>query len=137
VNGPLVWRAVLIGGAVNVAISLLMSFGSTPLFGFFGPEYYAMLAFSLRMMSALSDIAGGAVAGYLARRDGLVHGALGSVLATVVMLPVTFIRVAAMGGQWTPDAAYWIDFGLWFGVGLFLAAVAGFLAMQVRIARGR
>lgn len=133
-SGPIVWRAILAGAGFNIGLSLLMSFGSGFLFGMVAPEQFAMLAFGLRVVSALADIGGGAIAGYIARRDGPWHGGIGSLVATVFMLPVSLLRMWWMmrDADFHLDAAYWIDFGLWTLVGLALAATAGFLAAEYR-----
>lgn len=134
-SGTLLWRALLAGAGFNVAVSLLMSFGSGFLFGLVDPARFAMLSFALRLVSALADVGGGAIAGFIARRDGLLHGALTSLAATLVVMPISFLRmwwITRGGGELQLGASYWIDFGLWTAVGLFLAAVAGFLAVELR-----
>lgn len=137
-SGRLVWRALLAGAGFNVAISLLMSFGSGPLFGLVGASSFALLGFALRAVSALADIGSGAIAGYTANRDGPLHGALASLIASLVMLPVSWARVwwATSSISFAFDAGYWIDFGLWTAVGLVLAGIAGFIAVELRLARG-
>ncbi|MBI2396919.1 MAG: hypothetical protein HYV17_03925 [Xanthomonadales bacterium] len=137
-SGPLVWRALAAGAGFNVAISLLMSFGSGFLFGLVGASWFALLAFVLRVVSALADIGSGAIAGYIANRDGPLHGALASLIASLLMLPISFVRmwVASADVFSALGAAYWIDFGLWTAVGLVLAAIAGFLVVELRRARG-
>lgn len=138
-SGPLVWAALLAGAGFNIALGLMLSFGSGVLFGMVGSEHYALLAFVLRVFSALADIGAGAIAGYMARRDGPVHGALASFIATVVMLPISLLRMWMMtrdGGEVHLGASYWFDFGLWTVVGLVLAGVAGFLAVELRKSRG-
>ena len=135
----LVWRALLAGAGFNVALGLLMSFGSGALFGLVDPKYFAFLGFALRLVSALADIGGGAIGGWIARRDGPLHGALTSLLATLVMLPISLLRMWWMtrdGAEVHLGAGYWIDFGLWTLVGLFLAAMAGLLAVELRRNRG-
>jgi hypothetical protein len=134
-SGPLDWRALLAGAGFNIALSLLMSFGSGILFGLVDPSHFALLSFVLRLVSALADIGGGAIAGFLARRDGPLHGAITSLAATLFLLPISLLRIwwaTRAGGEVHLGASYWIDFGLWTAVGLFLAAVAGFLAVELR-----
>ncbi len=133
-SGALVWRAILAGAGFIVALSLLMSFGSGFLFRMVSLDQFAMLAFGLRVVSALADIGGGAIAGYIARRDGPWHGGIASLVATVVMVPVSLLRMwwISREADFNLDAGYWIDFGLWTVVGLVLAAVAGFLAAEFR-----
>ncbi|HQW81726.1 MAG TPA: hypothetical protein PLQ74_07645 [Pseudomonadota bacterium] len=134
-NGRLVWRALLAGTGFNIAVSLLMSFGSTAVFNMVDPAQFALLSFALRIVSALADIGGGAIAGYIARDDGPIHGALTSLIATLAVTPVALLRlwqIKRAGGEYTLGAAYWIDFGLWTLVGLFLAAMAGFIAVELR-----
>lgn len=134
-SGPLVWRALLAGAGFNITVSLLMSFGGSVLFGLFDPSSFAMLSFGLRLVSALADIGGGAIAGFIARRDGLLHGALTSLAATLFVMPISLLRMwwlTRAGGELQLGASYWIDFGMWTAVGLFLAAVAGFLAVELR-----
>ena len=137
-KGRLVWPAILAGAAFNIALSLLMSFGSGWLFGIVAPANFAMLGFALRLVSGLSDIGAGAIAGYIARRDGPIHGGLASLIATLLMVPVSFLRMRLMSGdaEFHLGAAYWIDFALWTVVGLVLAAIAGFLAVELRKSRG-
>ncbi len=137
-NGRLVWLAIVAGAAFNIALSLMMSFGSGWLFGMVAPESYAMLGFALRLVSALADIGAGAIAGFVARRDGPLHGGLASLLATVLMVPVSLLRMRMMAGEvdFHLGAAYWIDFALWTLVGIVLAAVAGFLAVEMRRTKG-
>ncbi len=84
-SGPLDWRALLAGAGFNIALSLLMSFGSGVLFGLVDPSHFALLSFVLRLVSALADIGGGAIAGFIARRDGPLHGAITS-LASLAMM---------------------------------------------------
>ena len=138
-SGPLVWRALLAGAGFNVALSLLMSFGSGIAFGLVSVESYAALAFGLRLVSALADIGCGAIAGFIARRDGPWHGGLASLIATVVLVPISLLRMWWMSGRGELQlgASYWIDFGLWTVVGIFLAAVAGFLAVELHRTRRR
>ena len=134
-TGPLVWRALLAGAGFNIGLSLLMSFGSGVLFGLVDPSKFAILAFVLRLVSALADIGGGAIAGFIARRDGPLHGALTSLTATLFVMPISLLRIwwaTRDGGEVQLGVSYWIDFGLWTAVGLFLAAVAGFLAVELR-----
>ena len=134
-SGPLDWRALLAGGGFNIALGLMMSFGSGVLFGLVEPSNFALLSFVLRLVSALADIGGGAIAGFIARRDGPLHGAITSLAATLFLLPISLLRIGwatRAGGEVQLGASYWIDFGLWTGVGLFLAAVAGFLAVELR-----
>ncbi len=134
-SGPLDWRALLAGAGFNIALSLLMSFGSGILFGLVDPSHFALLSFVLRLVSALADIGGGAIAGFLARRDGPLHGAITSLAATLFLLPISLLRIwwaTRAGGEVHLGASYWIDFGLWTAVGLFLSAVAGFLAVELR-----
>lgn len=134
-SGPLDWRALLAGAGFNIALSLLMSFGSGVLFGLVDPSHFALLSFVLRLVSALADIGGGAIAGFIARRDGPLHGAITSLAATLFLLPISLLRiwwVTRAGGEVHLGASYWTDFGLWTAVGLFLAAVAGFLAVELR-----
>lgn len=137
-SAALVWLAILAGAAFNIALSLLMSFGSGHLFGMVGPENFAMLGFLLRLVSALADIGAGAIAGYMARRDGPIHGGLASLVATLLMVPVSLLRIRMMSGEvdFHLGAAYWTDFALWTLVGLVLAAIAGFLAVEWRKTRG-
>lgn len=137
-SGPLVWRALLAGAGFNVAISLLMSFGSGPLFGLVGASSFALLGFALRAVSALTDIGCGAIAGYTANRDGPLHGALASLIASLVMLPISLARMWLSSAEVFSalGAGYWIDFGLWTAVGLVLAGIAGFLVVELRRARG-
>lgn len=137
-SGPLVWRALLAGAGFNVAISLLMSFGSGPLFGLVGASSFALLGFALRTVSALADIGCGAIAGYTANRDGPLHGALASLIASLAMLPISWVRMwlATSSLSFAFNTGYWIDFGLWTAVGLVLAGIAGFLAVELRRARG-
>lgn len=134
-SGPLVWRALLAGAGFNIGVSLLMSFGSGFLLGIVDPSIFPMLSFALRLVSALADIGGGAIAGAIARRDGSIHGALTSLVATLFVMPISLLRIwwaTRGGGEVHLGASYWIDFGLWTAVGLFLAAVAGFLAAELR-----
>ncbi len=134
-NGALHWRALAAGTGFNVGISLLISFGGGFLFGLFDPSHFAVASFVLRLGSALADIGGGAIAGYIARRDGLLHGGITSLAATALLVPISLLRIAWMsrgGAEVHLGASYWIDFGLWTAVGLFLAAVAGFLAVELR-----
>ncbi len=134
-SGPLVWRALLAGAGFNIALALAMSFGSGLLFGLVDPSHFAVLAFALRVVSALADIGGGAIAGALARRDGLLHGALTSLAATLFVMPISLLRIwlaTRAGGEVELGAGYWIDFALWTAVGLFLAAMAGFIAVELR-----
>jgi hypothetical protein len=133
----LVWRALLAGAGFNVAISLLMSFGSGLLFGFVGASSFAMLGFALRAVSALTDIGSGAIAGYTANRDGPLHGALASLIASLAMLPISWMRMwlATSSLSFAFNTGDWIDFGLWTAVGLVLAGIAGFLAVELRRAR--
>lgn len=134
-SGALVWRALLAGAGFNVALSLMMSFGSGFLFGMVDPSRFALLAFALRIVSALADIGGGAIAGFIARHDGPLHGALTSLAATLFVMPISLLRIwwaTRADGEVHLGASYWIDFGLWTAVGLFLAAVAGFLAVELR-----
>ena len=137
-NGPLVWRAIVAGAGFNIALSLLMSFGSGLLFGLVAPANFAVLGFVLRLVSALADIGAGAISGYIARRDGPIHGGLASLVATLLMVPVSLLRMRMMAGEgsFQLGAAYWIDFALWTVVGLVLAAIAGFLAVELRKSRG-
>ena len=88
-NGRLVWRALLAGTGFNIAVSLLMSFGSTAVFNMVDRAQFALLSFALRIVSALADIGGGAIAGYIARDDGPIHGALTSLIATPAVPPVS------------------------------------------------
>jgi hypothetical protein len=139
-NAALDWKAVLAGAGFNVALGLMLSFGSGFLFGMVGPGQFAILAFVLRVFSAFADIGAGALAGYMARRDGPLHGAVASLLGTVVMLPISLLRMWLMtraGGEVQLGASYWIDFGLWTVVGIVLAGTAGFLAVEWRRTSGR
>ncbi|MBK7145808.1 MAG: hypothetical protein IPH76_11640 [Xanthomonadales bacterium] len=137
-SGPLVWRALLAGAGFNVAISLLMSFGSGFLFGLVDASWFALLSFVLRVVSALADIGSGGIAGYIANRDGPLHGALASLGASLLMLPISWMRMwlATSSLTFAFNTGYWIDFGLWTAVGLVLAAIAGFLTVELRRARG-
>lgn len=133
-NG-LVARALIAGTAFNIAVSLLMSFGSTALFQIVPASAFTLLSFALRIVSALSDIGGGAIGGYLARRDGALHGAATSILATLLLLPVSLLRMwwaTRNGGLFNLGARYWIDFAAWTLVGIVLAAIAGYLAVELR-----
>jgi hypothetical protein len=134
-SGPLVWRALLAGAGFNIGVSLLMSFGSGFLFGIVDPSVFPMLSFALRLVSALADIGGGAIAGAIARRDGPIHGALTSLVATLFVMPISLLRIwwaTRSGGKVHLGASYWTDFALWTAVGLFLAAMAGFIAVELR-----
>ncbi|MBK6436984.1 MAG: hypothetical protein IPF83_14800 [Rhodanobacteraceae bacterium] len=104
-NGRLVWRALLAGTGFNIAVSLLMSFGSTAVFNMVDPAQFALLSFALRIVSALADIGGGAIAGYIARDDGPIHGALTSLIATLAVTPVALLRlwqIKRAGGEVHP-----------------------------------
>lgn len=134
-NSTLDWRALLAGSACNAAVGLLLSFGSGYLFGLVDSGLFPILAITLRAISALADIGGGALAGYLAGRQGTLHGALTSLIATLAIFPISMLRMALAGRDILPtlgSADFWIDFGLWTVVGLFLAAAAGFLAAELR-----
>lgn len=129
-SAPLSWRAVWIGAAVPIAASVAMmalGFVMGPLVDLLG---VAVVSWSMRLFGLAADAAAGFVAGRIAGRDGAVHGLLAGVIAAAVGLGISLPRMFGLGFQ--PDAAYWLQVGVWTLAGVALAFVGGALGAQSR-----
>ena len=125
------WAAVAAGAAASLAIGFSASFLLRPLYtgGTMGYALVATLSFAVSM---LADAIGGAVAGFMAKRRGALHGALAMVGASafgVVASMVMMSRQGHLDAFWSLQ--YWLQWLLYAAVGLGVGTVAGLVAAKV------
>jgi hypothetical protein len=140
-NAPpgLDFRAIGIGAAAGIGASLVMSvmwmlFPMNAMAGHFG---IVMLASYL--IGALIDIATGAIAGWLARRRGSLHGLFAGLIANIVSMGVgyalTLLRTD-YGRSVEQVIAYLVAVVPWQIVGVALATIAGTIAVRLQARAG-
>jgi hypothetical protein len=129
-SGPWVWRAIALGAAVAVGVSLALS-----AFGYFAGALMEvvgvpLVAWGMRLVGLAGDFASGLVAGRIAGRDGALHGSVvGLIGATVGIL---FVLPQWLGIDIELPPAYWLQVALWSGAGWVAAILGGAVGAQSR-----
>jgi hypothetical protein len=135
------WRAIASGAAASLAVSLSV--------GLLASRYVLahppgeggatrLLYLALPLVGLVADALGGALAGLMAKRRGMVHGLLAALLASAGGLVVSISRLA-LHGALAPLLApvFWLQMVLWIALGAFVAMAAGALAAGMTRAASR
>lgn len=129
-SAPLQWRAIGIGAAVSIAVSLamlLLGGHVEPLVDALG---VAVVSWAMRLLGLAADAAAGFVAGRIAGRDGARHGLCAGALAAVIGFAITLPGL--FGSGYVPDGGWWLQVVVWSLAGVALAFVCGALGAQSR-----
>jgi hypothetical protein len=125
------WAAVAAGAAASLAIGFSASFLMRPMYAKGELGYGTIVAITL-LTSLLADTVGGAVAGFMARRSGALHGALAMVGASAFGMVASVVMMSRYGNF---DAylslSYWLQWLAYAVLGLIVGTVAGFVAAKV------
>lgn len=131
-------RAIFTGAAVGIGASLAMSL----IWGLFpvadATAYIGLILIVSHLVGAVIDIATGAVAGWLARVRGSMHGLFAGLIANIVALgigyAITLVRTD-YGRTVEQVIEYLLAMLPWQIIGVALATIAG--AIAVRLAQRR
>ena len=136
-NAPtkLNWEAIGAGAALNLVIGfgasrLMMLFG-TPTAG----RQIFLLVAVIHGLGLLGDIAGGAVAGGMARQRGALHGLVAHAITIALGFGFGLAWIATRHPEsliYLRSLAYWASFVPWSLLGLGVAAAAGEVAARMR-----
>ena len=126
-------RAIGIGAAVGIGASVVMS----TLWILFpmqnAAEHIGIILIVSHLIGAIIDIATGAVAGWLARARGSIHGLFAGLIANIVSLgigyAITLVRTD-YGRTVEQVIAYLASMLPWQVVGIALATLAGAIAVR-------
>ena len=128
------WKAIGIAAAVGIAISLAMQFGFRFLPLASDPAFYDWWRFIGPVIGVLADVLIGVIAAWHARQNSALHGALASLLASVVSVAIGTVSVVVQAGaSWLLDPWYWLTTLFWIFLGVAVAAIAA--AVSARILR--
>jgi hypothetical protein len=127
-------QAILFGAGVIVATSVAMMFS-----GFLMPVLSSVVGvqvvgWSMTGLSLLGRLAGGLVAGWIAQRDGILHGLVVGALGAAASLLLTSVRLMTLPSVVLPPN-YWLQVAVWAALGVALSTLGGYLAVLVRSRR--
>lgn len=129
-SAPLQWRAIGIGAAVSIAVSVLILFLGGSIERLVDALGIGVVSWAMRLLGLAADAAAGFVAGRIAGRDGARHGLCAGALAAVVGFAITLPGL--FGSGYVPDGGWWLQVVVWSLAGVALAFVGGALGAQSR-----
>lgn len=129
------WEAIGAGAALN----LVIGFGASRLMMLFGTpsagQQMILLMLVIRGLGLIGDMAGGAVAGGMARRRGALHGLIAHAISIVLGFAFGLAWMTTRHPEslvYLRSVAYWASFVPWSLLGLGVAAAAGEVAARMR-----
>jgi hypothetical protein len=129
--GTIDWTAVAAGAAASLAIGFSASFLMRPMYATGNLGYGTIVAITL-LSSLVADGVGGAVAGFMARRRGALHGALAMVGASAFGLVASVVMMSRYGNlEGFMSVTYWLQWLAYAVLGLVVGTVAGLVAAKV------
>ena len=125
------WRAIALGAGTSLAVGFAVSYLSRflPL-----PTSLAMVVWPV--LGLVNDALGGAVAGFMARRRGVAHGAVACLLASIAATAITLVRILGVTHGATLGS-YFLTLPFWLALGIAVGAGAGALAVRAASAAPR
>jgi hypothetical protein len=130
------WTAIAAGAAASLAIGFSASFLLRPMYLEAELGYGTIVAIGL-VASLLADAVGGAVAGFMAKRRGALHGALAMVGASVFGIAASVVMMSRQGHlEAFASLSYWLQWLLFAVLGLAIGTLAGFVAAKVAEKQG-
>lgn len=129
-NAPLQWRAIGIGAALSIAVSVAMLASGSVLGPLIDAAGVAVVSWTMRLLGLCADAAAGFVAGRIAGRDGARHGLWAGAIAAVVGFAISLPGL--LGSGYVPDGGWWLQVVAWSLGGVALAFVCGALGAQSR-----
>jgi hypothetical protein len=125
------WRAILVGAGTSMAVGFALSFLMQRAFVHEGVAPSGLVMVIWPLTGLVNDALGGAVAGFLARRRGVAHGALACVLASVAGLVITIVRMSQAGVGMFENLSWLAQMPFWMALGIAVGAGAGAIAVRL------
>ena len=126
------WAAVAAGAAASLAIGFSASLLMRPLYAD-GSMGYALIATVSFVVAMLADGIGGAVAGFMAKRRGALHGALAMVGASAFGVLASVVMMSRRGGDMQAflSLQYWLQWLFYALFGIGVGTLAGLVAAKI------